>query len=1135
MADGDAEGDPLLCQCGAALESGIALLTPVGYPDERERYEDVALAAAPFARCPQCGEPNEHLELGAVLIFHPGGQVFIQLPPSADDAIVAETRKLASDGLGADWAIEITRDPAAFRKAAIGAVLNLIEQERFIELAPARGRDYAYHSALVTATRPGLLRVESAPDGISEGEIAEMLEEARRLQVAQSFAEAFAEADVALFDPAAEVAELFPPECFEAGTIAALHSWVESEAGEGVDVAAPRAALVAAAVHAGVARPGGLELARDLVRLALSGTVFRQSPETWGALLNAGEIYRAIGIEASPSDPRELERAFEIATALGHGDEVAAMALERGHIESLEEDRLGDYLDAVLEIGEERGFEDATIGESLSPLARMRDLDAAVRATLLIVDRFVDERPLLVVPVVRVMAARLKNEGQGERSLALLDAVEPRLPLDALPAETRSTLINERGNALRELQRYEPALEAYRLAISIHPGDVEDADLQVALINEARTLRDLGLLQRSLDAFAEILPHTSGWQRFECLFGMVVTHQRAGDFLAAQSLIEEASEFAGSMPANDQIARFARAASFNGHYLGLGETVTALELYEAVENSDEVTARERFLALGAASLYALQTTSDDELRASTLEIARGLNPPALADGDPEMALAWLAVARLAGDEPLALRTVDALLANDPLPLIAMRAACIGADVSCGNDAWDDAARFIERAIEAAVSIAGTGSRGTSSLGVGETIGEVRRLGVTLSRAPAEPTYDALASKIADVQCSLLLALRLGEGGTAWEPEAAAGGQVLQWLDAGDAQVPVLTRTASGERECRRGSPLSTALAHGVGARVAGRVARSPALADDDLVDGVPAYRTFRAALAEVTGSLAIDPSQPLTVVPSASLLGIPLHHALPDLAIAYSPSFGVAATLSRRAAASPPSATAVAEVSCACFNDGRAIVEALEAGGEALADLCESRPGVGYHRIEKTRATAEATRRLLADADIVKLSCHGVAEATAGRFALVLSDGSQLPPPIADIGLREDLAARYLFDWGDLAAEAGRCRLVVSSACTSGSGLATGGGEQIGLARAFLASGVLSFVAPLWPVAAAPAQELTNTFIDACLTAPDRPLGETLRETRARLTHLPRRVLDAFVLHGHAGTVFHTHRRDTNE
>ena len=1110
------------------METGIALLVPVAFPEEREHYENIALQAIPMARCPQCGLPNKHQEVSAVLVFRPGSKFFIQLPASADERVVEQTRSLVSGISDAGWTMEISRDPARFRSAALAAIFGLIKSVPFNELGPARGRDFAYHAALMTVTRPGLLHVLPGQDGLSDNELADTLRDARRHQIASSFLDAFAEMDVALLDPIREVVDLFPPECLETESMALLYASIEALAAEDRDVAALRAALAAAAQHGGLQRPTGVDLARGLVRQALSGASFAQDPQVWASLLTAEDIYRAIGIEAPPSNQAELERVLAVAETLGHGGAVASIVMERTQLHGLTEDRVADFIETVVAAAEKQGGDDAALGASLSPLARMGDLEVAVRAALAVVDRLIDERPLAVVGVVRETAARLKNEGEGERALALLDAVEPRFPPGALPAEARSDLLNERANALRELHHLEDALRLYRQSIAVHPGNVEDADLRVALLNEARTLRDVGRLQRSLNAFTEILPHTSGRERFECLFGMTITHQRAGDWEAAQTAIEEAYECVGSAPVDDQVARFAAAASFNARMLGLPEQITQLELHEAVEASDYVTARQKLLTLGATAAHTLQAVPSDELCESTLAIARGLDPPMFAESDPEMALTWLSVARLAGDQPLAWTTAEALLARRQLPFITMRAASIAAQMACAAEHWDDAARFVERAIEAAVSIAGTGSQNTTSLGIVETIGEVRDLGAAISRAPAEPKYDTLISRLADTQCSLLLSLRLGEVGASSALTSETPLQVLQWLDAGAAQIPMLTCITPRGRESMRGPSLETTSAHGLGARIAGRITRSPALRTDDLVEGVEQYRAFRGAFLEATAPLDIDPSQPLTIVPSAALVGIPLHHALPKLDIAYSPSLAVTAALSRRVSEDARCAAAIAEVRCACFNDESAITEALIAGGEALAALCKRRELAEYRCIDGLGATANAVEGLLANADIVKLSCHGVADATAGRYALLLSDGMQLPPPLGEIATRDDLAEQYLFDWGDLTQNAERCRLVVSSACGSGSGLATGGGEQIGLMRAYLASGVLSFVAPMWPVAAKPAQAFVNAFIEECLASPSRPLAVALHQTQIELSHLPRRVRDAFVVHGHAGPIFTT-------
>lgn len=1125
---------PHICECGHGLETGIAVLLPAAFPDQRRLYEDIALRASPLARCPQCGLPNEHQELAATLIFHPGKKFFIQMAKSANATVVEETERLVS-GLGdSDWTTEVTRDPDEFRTRALGAIIGLIAPIPFNELQPAFERDFTYHAALLTVTRPGLLQVHPNQD-LSDEELTQALHEARLEQIANSFVSTFADADVAAIDPADEIADLFPPECFEDESIAQLQAIIEAGASQGLDVTSMRAGLAAAARHGGLPAPPGIDLARDLVQRALKGATFQQDPQTWAPLLSPGDIHSALWTEAPPQSEDELQLLFGIATTFGHGEAVAELTMKRSRLSGLTEDSLEDAIERVLGAADKRLAEDTTLGSAISQFARLDDLDLAVHAMWILVDRLIEDRPTAVVGIVQEIAARLKNEGEAARALEVLDQVEPRFPLNALSPPEQSRLINERGNVLRELHRVEDALQAYQLAIAVHPGDVKDPQLRVALINGARMLRDAGLLQRSLDAFAEILPHTEGEQRFECLFGTAISHQRAGDWQAAQKQFDEAFEFVGSLPMSDQVVRFATAASFNARILGLPERVTQSALREAVEASDSVTDRQKLIMLAITATHGLESLSGDEppedmldeLRREMLKAARSLNLPALADDDPEFALAWLPVARLAGDEELARGTVEALLTNDRMPVIALRAACIGAEIACEAADWTSGLNFAERAIEMAASIAAEGSEGTMSLEIAETLGEVHRLGAAISPAPAEPEYETLASRIADTQCSLLLSLQLGGPGVDREPIEPESPQVLQWLSAGEAQIPILTRTVGGRRESKRGLPLETALAVGLGERIAGRVTRSPALAEGDLVDEVEQYRPFREAFIGSVSSLDLQPTQPLTIVPSTVLTGVPLHHALGEyFDVAYAPNLAIAASLSQRASETAVTATAVAEVSCTCFNDEIAIVEALRAGSEALAELCGQRKTAEFRHVGGLEATATAVGAVLADADIVKLSCHGVANATLGRFALVLSDGTQLPPPVADISARADLAERYLFDWSDSSERAERCRLVVSSACASGSGLTTGGGEQVGLARAYLSSGVLSFVAPLWPVAAGPAQEFANAFIDECLASPGQPIATTLRRVQLALAHLPLRVRDAFVLHGHAGPLF---------
>jgi tetratricopeptide (TPR) repeat protein len=1118
----------LICACGQTLQSGIAVLNPVFFPDEREEYEDIALGATRFARCPQCGKPNEHLEVCAALMFRPGKAIFIQMPAAVDERIAKKTLDSMLDWLGDDWTIEVTDDSGRFRTMALSAVLGLIDHPPLNDLRPSGARDLSYHSALVTVTRPGLLRLRPGGSGLSDSDALEMLVEARQAQIATSFTEAFANADVAVLEPVGKVAELFPAACFDTDCLALLHAVIEERASEGSDVTALRAAEAAAARNAGGLRLPGLDLARGLARLMVSGVALQQTPELWASLLDAEEVYQAIGNEAPPHDEDELRRAFAIAEALGHGDAVAKLFIERIR---LPEDGLDTYIDAIFAVVEDWGVDDETVGLTLSRFTRVGELRVAFRRAEEVIRRLIDDRPVAAVIVLLEMSARLKNEGESERALALLDQADAWFTSDALPKRAVSHLLNERGNALRELHRYEEALRAYRSAIDIHAGDVNDADVRAALVNEARTLRDIGRLQASLDALTTVLPHTSGRERFECLFAMIITYDRLGDWAAAQPLIDEGMELVRSAPVDDQILRFFMAASINARLLGVPEQISLEELYEAVQASDQVSARQKLLTLGAAVIHSLRVAQSDDrrkLQRNAVEIARGLKLPELVRTDPQLAATWATVARLAGDEPLALAIVEAVLATDTSPVIAMHAACLGAQIACERDDWGESARLVGRAAQEAAFIAGAGSEGTESLSITETLEEVRRLGIVAAGAPAEPRYETLVSQLADIQCSLLLSLRLGAF-VAREGDRSPSGatlQVLQWLDAGDVQVPLLTSVTAGVGSSRRGLPLTTALAQGLGARVAGRVTRSPVFAEDDVVAAVAPYAVFRKALVHSVASLGVDRALPLTVVPSAPLVGIPLHHALEDFDVAYAPSLAVAVMLSGKSAGAADGAMSIAEVRCSCFQDGDAIVAALVAGGEALRVLCERYHAASYRCVDGTDATRAAVAGLLTESDAIKLSCHGVTNSSAGRFALVLSDGSQLPPPLAEIATRDDLADRYLFDWSDVASGKSRCRLVVSSACTSGSGLATNGGEQVGLARAYLASGVLSFVAPLWPVAAEPAQELANAFIEKWLSSPDLPLATVLHRTRDALPHLPPRVRDAFVLHGHAGPLF---------
>lgn len=124
----------------------------------------------------------------------------------------------------------------------------------------------------------------------------------------------------------------------------------------------------------------------------------------------------------------------------------------------------------------------------------------------------------------------------------------------------------------------------------------------------------------------------------------------------------------------------------------------------------------------------------------------------------------------------------------------------------------------------------------------------------------------------------------------------------------------------------------------------------------------------------------------------------------------------------------------------------------------AVAETNRVRPLIGADAEEET------IRRDLARCDLVHLAAHGRLDAIApSDSSIVLAGRDELT--VSDlVGLRID------------------SQLVVLSACDSGRGSASLGGDVVGLARGLLAAGVRRSVVSLWPVDDAPACATMSLF-----------------------------------------------------
>ncbi len=118
---------------------------------------------------------------------------------------------------------------------------------------------------------------------------------------------------------------------------------------------------------------------------------------------------------------------------------------------------------------------------------------------------------------------------------------------------------------------------------------------------------------------------------------------------------------------------------------------------------------------------------------------------------------------------------------------------------------------------------------------------------------------------------------------------------------------------------------------------------------------------------------------------------------------------------------------------------------------------------------------------------IIHLATHGHSRMDAPNFSSVrLADGQLTALDVFNLNLKG-------------------CELVTLSGCETGLSLSSGGDEQIGLGRAFLAAGTSSLVTSLWPVEDNATNELMKSFYEHLLRGESKV--QALRAAQCSLLH----------------------------
>ncbi len=1150
--------------CGYPIyEPGFELMVPAVFPKDYELYAFYVTSATVKSKCGQCRTEVPDVDRVYSFVFTPLRKVFIYIPKHSPKEEVDGLKQTLSESISSEFTIEVLDDLKTVRNQAFKTILSLVDIHSLSEvgtlrekdiadlLAPNGPRDKAYHTALflVSSREQGFIRPTRLPKSTSEDDFWHILKKARASQTAVSFFKLCSNIETSkdILDPLVKIEELFVPGLFDRSALSLITELIPEFTSDQSMLLIIDALLATAAVYGGQKNPRSTEWIKKLIQmLSQDGWPprLKLTQDTLRKMISEEELFQElVKTGFLGKNPEKLKVAFAIAEKFGYAKEIVTRFKERGRI------TLGAssvppeiFIQTLITTARQKGADDSLLGEVLSNISQIKDARYKHRCFELIVDMFAKTKPEVIIPSAQKLSKQMIKEGYPAKALGIVIHTQSKIDWGVLKPSAKARLLTEVGNAYRAMLNYPKAYSVYKEISSLIGNDLNEFIVRVNQMNIARVLRDMGQLADAKKFLLEVLEFTEGLERFDCLFALGIIHQRNGDFYAAQSSYDEARMCIEGAPIDDQIARFYIALVYNQQELGISPDFQHLL---AVQDSELVSARLKLLTLGIlGSVIPLVNGQDQQLlkvRDLVLEIAKKLPLIEWADTDLEMATQWCSALINIGEDRLAEPIVNKLLIHREEPLISIYVATIATALAARRKDWQQVSQYVMRANQEMVALVKAAGAGETSINVVNTMLSVRRLARFLHLAPKQPEIDELFSAVADLQCSLSLSVDLSSeylplpqdfgarSLTMWaEPlrsNALEPLQILQFLDADDDQIPILTRLNKGQVVVKRGDSISTDIISDLGKRINARIMRMPANSNRDPFEGLKPYTSFREQFLSIMKDLGLRKDEPLLVVPSPAAFGLPFQHILANQPIAYVPSVSVSSVLFNRANKELVYPSCIGEVISWRFGENPKLLESMRMGGEELENIC-SRLQVEYQSVSGLNATQTNVQKLLQKTLWIKLSCHGVADIESGQFAFVLSDGDQNPPGLGDLLDNKELASRYLYSWNEVTRAGGSCKLVFSTACTSGSTVATVGGEQIGMARAFFRSGVVSYIAPLWPVGGRAAQTFINTLIDSCLSKPDVQLATHIRDVRNTLQgHIPNWVGYAFILHGYHGPV----------
>lgn len=654
--------------------------------------------------------------------------------------------------------------------------------------------------------------------------------------------------------------------------------------------------------------------------------------------------------------------------------------------------------------------------------------------------------------------------------------------------------INEAGNTLRILGKYEEALQTYEIAEQIGQF-VDDYEADVVARNKAIVLRDMGDFAAARDLLVPLIEANP--DAIDAQESLAVVYMRSGDYPQALATIDRILARVDLDPANRRrvngikgtcyaFAGNAEAAvaylqeEMHAQPLGSPLRLRTLTMLARVDSDDPTTqgllercaseiydtalqgARSNLgVAVTAAGLLALRRVrqGDREGAQAAYELCQLILGP--HNGPPwqvDLVRAWLAIG------------VDDEVAADAIRSVIFE---VDDDVPSATNAdfamtWmGDADIALLQSISAELAITRgvrdenledvlasydlqNGRELTSVAGRRQELPSIGRVSSHLRAFQATNQTDVVAVLDTAEHCSLLIIP----------------------LD-GNPEIVPLARTEDVTAALR---PLSYPI--------------NPIAPESMDALMHPWWGLASAFAAIVRDRLPVN--RALTILEGSRLIATPLHAAgwpADPLILDRPVSFAIN---NRLLLGAPPRAEKDGTTALICpkAGDRAEFVTQLEAVRTSFTQA-------GYAVIWGTDVDETSVVRALRSSREVILLCHGVASATAleGPGICVAASGT-LPPPALLVD-RDPALHAFVVTWRDLASLESTPEIVISLACSSGRTRAGRGGTRIGLDQALVGRSTSHLISPIWNVAQTSAVEWFQALTEARAHQPLRDAYRT--------------------------------------